>query len=207
VSAGMFAGGEVPRPGMFDENLDLVCGISRHLGVGEDAIRNGILAVEQDVGEFTCWRYRSEGLSGTEGTEGSEKECFLVNGFAANDPLSTEAVLRKVIDLLPPDRGELTGLLNLRLDRGDRTIQWIEALRAGWRERFRRLYVTGGHARALARRLPDVRLVTMTDPEELTRLVVSEANDRDVIFGFGNFHGMGERLVEHWSRNGAPGGV
>ncbi len=198
ISAGILTDGEAPRPGVFDANLDLVCGICRHLGVGEGAIREGIRQAERDVGELAFWRYRPED---------SDRECFLVNGFAANDPVATGAVLHEVVDLLPEEMGELTGLLNLRLDRGDRTIQWIEALQGGWRDRFRKLYVTGGHARALARRLPGVCLLKGSDPEKLTRRIVSDADEGAVIFGFGNYHGMGEHLVEHWSEIGEPVGV
>jgi len=190
--------GEGAGPALYEEHFDLVKSVSHHLGIDDATIRKGVLAAETDVGALACWRYHPEGM---------EHGCFLVSGFAANDPRSTEQALGRALDRLPTGHDQVIGLLNLRLDRGDRTVQWLEALRGGWLKRFRTLYVTGGHARALARRLPGVRVLTMTDPEEMTGVITSDVIDHEIIFGFGNFHGMGELLTEHWMEKGTPDGI
>lgn len=189
---------EVVRSRAFEDNLDLVCGLSRHLGIDDETIRRGIITAERDVGELAVWLYRSEK---------TDKECYLVNGFAANDPVSTREVLRRVEELLPARKGDIIGLLNLRLDRGDRTIQWLDTLGGEWLDRFSTLFVTGGHARAFTRRLRHARVLQETDPEKVTERIISGIPDRTIIFGFGNIGGMGELLVEYWSRRGTLHGV
>jgi hypothetical protein len=99
--------------------------------------------------------------------------------------------------------------LNLRPDRGDRTLQWAEALRGGFLDRFSRLYVIGLHARALARRLKRgnaagrIEVVRANRPEEITQSVLLGMGDTGgVVFGFGNIGGAGEALVAHWSAAG-----
>ncbi len=198
VSAGLSSDDRVMRSFEFDETLDLVCEISRHLGIDDETIREGIESVTRDIGALAIWRYRSERTG---------NECFLVNAFASNDPLSTQEAYQRVRDLFPGKKEGMYGLLNLRIDRGDRTLQWLDALRKEWANRFHALYVTGGHARALSRRLRDSRVLRETDPEKMTERVISEIPDGAILFGFGNIGGMGERLVEQWNLRGTRHGV
>ncbi|MFC1545321.1 poly-gamma-glutamate synthase PgsB [Gemmatimonadota bacterium] len=192
------ADGGALRSFEFNENLDLVRGISHHLGISDETIRKGIDAAARDIGALTIWRYRSESIG---------REHFLVNAFASNDPLSTREAFLRVRDLCPGCEERMYGLLNLRIDRGDRTLQWIDALRGEWADSFQTLHVTGGHARALSRRLSDARLLRERDPVKLTGLILSGLPDGAVLFGFGNIGGMGESLVDHWSRRGVPHGI
>jgi len=107
------------------------------------------------------------------------------------------------------------GLLSLRADRGDRSAQWADALGSGLLDRFDSLFVTGLHAAALARRVRrvarrsgrtatvDIRVLPRAPAPELTRRAVSElGSSGGVVFGMGNIGGVGEELVEHWSRTG-----
>ena len=83
----------------------------------------------------------------------------------------------------------------------------MEVLRRDWGERFEDLFVTGGHACALARRIPGARSLTGTDPEELTEAIISSVPDGEVVFGFGNFVGTGEQLAAFWEERGVSDGI
>jgi poly-gamma-glutamate synthase PgsB/CapB len=189
-----------PRFGRFGENLDLVNAVARSLDIEDRMIRDGIERAPGDIGALGIWRYRlGDGRA----------PCYLVNAFAANDPESTMLIHEEVIALLGVDPRRCVGLLSLRPDRGDRTLQWVAALREGFLDRFSRLCVVGLHGRALARRLGrvvnggKVEVLRGTKPEEITRTVLSGiADEGGVLFGFGNIGGVGQALVAHWSKAG-----
>jgi hypothetical protein len=101
--------------------------------------------------------------------------------------------------------------MNLRSDRADRTLQWMEALADGWLSRFSSLYVCGLHAPALERRLrrlfgnSRIKVLRSGQPAEMTREVLSEIRQTGgVVFGFGNIGDVGKNLVNHWCAVGEP---
>jgi len=154
----------------FQENLDLVWAAARSLGVADEAIRSGVKKAAGDVGRLRAWRYPKEG-SGPKGAAAPGPGCgswLVVNAFAANDPESTLLVHDRILDQMDVSAETSVGLLSLRADRGDRSLQWAEALAGGGLERFGRLLVTGLHARALRRRLrkvPGVERVELLGPD------------------------------------------
>ena len=203
----------------FSENLDLVVEAARRLGVGDDAILRGIAAARHDVGALGVWRVPAS----PEPRGAAPNRVHLVSAFAANDPGSTMRVYDEVMARLGPlrdtapggPRPRCVGLLSLRSDRGDRTLQWADALAAGLLERFDALLVTGLHAGALERRVQRVqgvrpaagpariRVLRPASAESLTRTALAEVGPQGgVVFGFGNIGGPGVELVEHWSRTG-----
>lgn len=192
-----------PAFSTFSENLDLVVAAARRLGVGDDAVRRGIANARHDIGALAVWRVPAEA------------PVHLVNAFAANDPESTMRVHDEVMTRL--GRPRCVGLLSLRADRGDRTLQWADALAAGLLERFDALLVTGLHAHALARRVrwrrsapgtdegspARIHVVGRASAEALTGAALAQLGPRGgVVFGFGNIGGPGAALVEHWARTG-----
>lgn len=190
----------------FPENLDLVVAAARHMGVGDAAIRRGISNARHDIGALGVWR-----VADGEGAP----PVFLVNAFAANDPASTVRVMDEVSGRLGAElagaegRMRSVGLLNLRPDRGDRTLQWADALGAGLLDRFDVLLVTGMHAGALARRVrrakaePRILVAGRSTADRLTRASLEAAGPAGgIVFGFGNIGGVGATLVEQWSRLG-----
>ncbi len=221
TAAPLFAGAD-GRLDAFAENLDLVVAAARFLGLDDATIRRGVEDARHDVGALRAWR-----ISGS---------AYAVNAFAANDPESTMVVHERVMTWLGSRtvfsgtarngrHPRCVGLLSLRADRGDRTLQWADALASGLLERFDALVVTGLHAPALARRVerlarrgtgrgvrPDrdattrpvpVRAVGRADAPELTRLALGELGAAGgIVFGFGNIGGVGTELVEHWRSTG-----
>jgi hypothetical protein len=214
----------------FDENLDLVVAATRFLGLDDATIRRGVERARHDVGALRIWKVASAPGASSAGDArsrpGEPGPAYLVNAFAANDPASTMEIHGRVMAALTSGPGAprggtdegvppCVGLLSLRADRGDRTLQWADALGSGLLERFDVLLVTGLHAAALERRVRavarrtgralegDVRVVPRASAPELTRRAVSELGaPGGVVFGFGNIGGVGRELVEHWSRTG-----
>ena len=194
-----------PGSGEFAQNLDLVWEAARSLGVPDQVIREGIRKSRGDLGTLQVWQYRREEAGST---------WLLVSAFAANDPESTLGIYDRVTAREGVEPERCLGLLALRPDRGDRTLLWADALRAGALERFRRLFVTGLHSHALKHRLKDhpagsrVEILSPTHPHRLMdRILEGEGREGGLLLGFGNFKGLGETLVRHWREVGDPHGL
>jgi poly-gamma-glutamate synthase PgsB/CapB len=173
----------------FAENLDLVIAVSRGLGVEDDTVARGIQNSRHDIGRLRIWKYKM-----------SDKSVFLVNAFAANDPDSTMMIYNKVARALSAPPSSFSGLLNLRHDRADRTVQWIEALKGGASSHFKNIYAIGGHSHALRRKMKSVTVLPHSDLKGLTDAVVEKMENGDILFGFGNIGGLGHDLIDYWQR-------
>ena len=218
TGASMIEEGKGPGPADFGDNLDLVVAAARSLGIDDDTIRRGVRGALHDIGAVRLWRY-NRGASAA--------PTFLVSAFAANDPESTMLVYDRVMKSLDTSPDRCVGLMVLRADRGDRSLQWAEALAGGLLNRFSHLYVTGIHAPAFRRRVRQldgrharqdksreegghrqgdalsIRILRSAPAANLTESVLSEIRDSGgVVFGFGNIGGVGEELVRHWARIG-----
>jgi poly-gamma-glutamate synthase PgsB/CapB len=180
----------------FSENLDLVVSAARALKVDDKTIVKGIQNAIHDMGRLRIWNLEVEG-----------KRIYVVNGFAANDPESTKKVLEKTQEILGGSASGMSGLLNLRRDRPDRTVQWIEALNSGMTERFAGIYVLGGHANVVRRKTVSAEVLSWKTPEEITRMIARGMKNNGILFGFGNIGGPGHHLVEYWQRKGTIYGI
>lgn len=205
-------------------NRALVRAAGEILELAPGAVDRGIRGARQDAGRLEVWRYPG-------GEEGSR--WGVVNAFAANDPESTFLLHDSLFGPEAQEEtdipGGLVGLLCLRGDRGDRTLLWAEALAREGAARFRRIYLHGVHAGALRRRLaggpaPEMVVLTSEDPAVIMNAILrdcggekgggpggggSEPEWAGMVFGFGNFVGLGERMVHHWATVGDPaeGGI
>jgi hypothetical protein len=173
--------------------------------VREGAVTRGLSLAQGDVGALRIWRYDRDEGGGS---------CFLVNAFAANDPVSTMEVLRRVAKDLGVAAQDCLGLLSLRPDRGDRTLQWSDTLRDGGLESFRTLFLAGLHARALRHRLRRhpragaIHILRPAPPQEvMDQLLGREEGTPGLVFGFGNIEGLGRSMVRHWGKVGEVHGV
>jgi poly-gamma-glutamate synthase PgsB/CapB len=183
----------------FPGNIELVNALCNHLNIDKKNIISGLKKVNYDIGEFKVWKYS---------TKEKRKTYFLANGFAANDPESTFEIISKLNKIFPFAQGKLVGLLSLRADRGDRTIQWIETLKNGGIDHFKWLYVTGTHAKIVKRKLEKIIILKDKRPEKIMETVTNKTNDdSSVIFGFGNFKGIGSLLIDYWNKIGEEYGI
>ncbi len=178
----------------FQGDLDLVYAVANHLGINGAKVVDGIRKAQHDIGKLDVRVYRPDEAA---------QPLYLINAFAANDPESTFEALSKVAGIVPEAAGNLIGILNLRADRARRSLQWISVLRAGAARRFRRLFVTGGHAALVCRGVPEARLLRTGRADEMMRSICAQAAGPAVVFGFGNMKGSGRLLVEHWNKVGA----
>ena len=190
--------------GEFGANLDLVWAAARSLGVKEEAIREGLSNAQQDAGALKSWRY---------GPDEPGESWLLVNAFAANDPESTMGIYDQLLESHGRGPENCVGLLSLRSDRGDRSLQWAETLEAGGLARFRRLFVAGLHAHALRHRLRHhseagrIEILQPSHPEGIMTQLLGGENGGGILFGFGNIAGLGRTLVGHWRKVGEPHGI
>jgi gamma-polyglutamate synthase len=196
-------GARSPDNGRWHADEALVRAAAALLGVDAMAVRRGLGAARYDIGSLQAWRAAADGPGGG---------CLLVNAFAANDPESTAHAYDKVLTAFGTSSTRCVGLLNLRADRADRTLQWLDALAGGMIHRFGHLFICGDHAHATRRRLRragtavEVDIVRGRDPRGITDSVLRIAGADDIVFGFGNIGGRGAALVRHWSAVATPVG-
>ncbi len=191
-------GGRMPRLAYdeFEENLSTALETCLALGLdGEQAVRSMADAVP-DLGALRTWSW----IDAASGAPVS-----FTNAFAANDVESSLAVLEKVASV--PAAAPLVGILNLRIDRGERTLQWLRTLRAGLPSGLSAIHVTGAHTKLVQRRLRAAGIPCSAaqgrDPAALFRglLEAYPAGFRAV--GLGNIAGLGAAIVEWCSTPGA----
>jgi poly-gamma-glutamate biosynthesis protein PgsC/CapC len=121
----------LPNPevdSFLDEDRRLAAAVAAHLGVAPAAALRGIQAAAPDFGSLKAWEAELGAVS---------RSWVLVSAFAANEPESTGLILDYLKKKLSPDERSLAGVLNFRADRGDRTLQWLEAHRRGFFAGFR----------------------------------------------------------------------
>jgi len=123
----------------FKENICLSLAVSEFLGIDKDTALRGMSKALPDFGSLKIW---------TAQVGSPSRKLFLVSCFAANDPKSTKDVLSKIKGTGLLTGKEIIGFLNLRSDRGDRTLQWVEAVRRGALKGFHKLAVIGKHSLA-----------------------------------------------------------
>ena len=202
-----FAEGELPA-GEFESNLRLALAVLASVGVDRATALRGIRRARPDFGSLKIWRAAFGA---------PPRVAFCVSAFAANDPESSADALAKARELLPPEAGPFVGLLCLREDRGDRTLQWIRAASAGFFDGFESVAVLGSPAPAVRRKLgralgAGLRKFSFdrdADPKawmsDLVRSTARPAGE-PVVVGLGNFVGHGEEFVRYWSEVGSPHG-
>ena len=211
--------GILPGDFRFEADRRLVEAVTDYVGLDKQTVREGVDRVSPDLGGLKIWRWQEkrplDTIQGQEpqapeqGRESGALQLDCVSAFAANDPEST----RKVLEVLE-GRGwlgekQLWGLLNLRRDRGDRTLQWLESFGSGEWPEISELFVMGDPSRAFARRLwasPEkvrCRIIRDQRPEVVMSALAAQATGAAVlILGMGNVGGAGRELIEYWEREG-----
>lgn len=187
----------VPRTepcSFFDEDRALAEAVAGHFGVPSGTALRGFAGTRPDFGGLQAW----EAELGS-----SPAPWILISAFAANEPESSGYVLAQFQEKIAREGRPLVGLLNFRSDRGDRTLQWLEAEERGFFAGFRSVYVVGAHVHssAIRKRRGGHRAFTPLSERsasELTKKIVSLEGTASVLIGLGNMGGMGAALVEHW---------
>ena len=184
----------------FTENIRLTLAVTDFLGIDRKDALQGMARAQPDFGSLKVW-------TADFGTP--PHRWYLVNGFAANDPVSTRKVLARLREKKLLERKRIVGLLNLRRDRGDRTIQWLNALKEGEFPEVHKFLLIGAHAHALRRKLrllPDTSLSVLKPqtPEKIMEHISAAERGETVLVGMGNIGGIGRNLVNYWEHMGTP---
>ncbi|MCK4762174.1 MAG: hypothetical protein KAW12_08255 [Candidatus Aminicenantes bacterium] len=222
TAAGIASGGQLFEKSWTKTSIKPLRGSSLEL----EQLINGLKKVKHDTSEFNIRRYSPEQ---------TQKTFFLTNAFAANDPRSTFEIITKINKIFPFSTGKLVGLLNLRADRGDRTVQWIEALKNGSGDFFKCIYVTGAHTKIVKKKLKNIVILKHKQPEKMMAKIIQNSmpeasaaettsshpqtgtgqaapaakttDHKVVILGFGNIKGAGNLLINYWNKIGEEYGL
>jgi len=181
-----------------EENIRLSLAAAEFLGIEREVALQGMAKVQPDFGSLKVWS-----------ADLGSPPCrwHFVSIFAANDPESTRRVLDRLEEKMSLNKEKMIGLLNLRRDRGDRTLQWFESLKEGAFPEFQKLFLIGDHTHALRRRLSlrnDAELFALKkqSPETVLEKISGIVRGEAVLVGMGNMGGFGKELVNYWERVG-----
>lgn len=180
------------------ENVGLALAVVNFLKVDREAALRGMAKSKPDFGSLRVWETDWD-------LPPRRWDC--VSGFAANDPESTGLIISSLMKKGFFDGKKILGLLNLREDRGDRTLQWVKALKRGALSEFSRFYLVGLHAHAFRWKFRGTRkdsfiVLKSRRPEEIMSQILDNEKEECVLVGMGNIGGAGKALVDYWERVG-----
>jgi poly-gamma-glutamate synthase PgsB/CapB len=183
-----------------EENIRLSLAVTEVLGIDRKVVLQGIAKVQPDFGSLKVW---SADLGSP------PNRWHFISIFAANDPESTRRVLDRLQEKTSLDKEKTVGLLNLRRDRGDRTLQWFAALKEGNFPEFQKLFLIGDHTHALNRMLklrgkPELFTLKKQSPETVLDKISETVRGEGVLVGIGNMGGFGKEFVDYWEKVGKP---
>ncbi len=172
------------------ENVALALAVCSSLGVERGVALRGMWSAKPDPGAMT-----------EDEVDFFGRRLVFVNGFAANDPISTEQIWEASLKR-HPDVDQRIALFNCRSDRADRSKQLAEAY-MGWSQADEVVLIGSGQyifARAAVRRGLDPTHLTFVDSiepahafEALAGLVTTSA----LVMGMGNIADPGLGLCEY----------
>ena len=182
----------------WEEDTRLALAVAESLKLNKSTALRGIDKAPPDLGILKVWRINT-------GSPSYQLRC--VNGFAANDPESTRLALSRLKARKRIEGRRWIGFLNLRKDRGDRTLQWLEALQGGIFPEFERIYVDGIHDHAFKKRFGDSEQISVSvlrgqRPEILMNQIIRREQRDCLLVGLGNMGGVGRDLVDYWEKVG-----
>ena len=182
---------------VFAENVALALQVASELGIDRETALRGMEAARPDIGAMGLFR-----------VECSPFSAIVINGFAANDRLSTGLVWEKAMEFLPAGLPVVL-LYNNRADREYRISEFLK-LPPGLKN-LKTVAVAGEHARKVARLFASRGLDTLAidagmECEALLSSLGRRLGSEYILFGVGNIRGRGRELVEYCIDNGqAPG--
>jgi len=172
------------------ENVAIALAAAARFGVDRETAIAGMWKAPPDPGALTAHEIDFFG-----------RRVVFVNGFAANDPASTENIWNIALEK-HKDVGSRIALFNLRADRPHRSLQLARGSDF-WRCADR-IILTGSGAFSFARHVGDLydasRLVIADDsrPEEVFERVIEACAESSLVVGMGNIGGQGLEIVRYF---------
>lgn len=173
------------------ENVALALKVCAALGVSRDVALRGMWKGKPDPGVMTIHHLNF-----------FNREIYFVNGFAANDPESTERIWNIALDRFPHVSKRIA-IFNCRVDRPDRSVQLAEAC-VDWRPADHYVLIGSGvyvFSQYAARAGLDMRKVVFAEDRpvsDIFEILISLAGRSAMIMGLGNIGGPGLPLVQHF---------
>ncbi|TFH41722.1 MAG: poly-gamma-glutamate synthase PgsB [Chrysiogenales bacterium] len=179
------------------ENVALALKVCASLGVGRETALRGMVKSEPDPGSMSDFSLDFFG-----------RRIYFINGFAGNDPESTETIWRMALERHRDVESKIM-IINSRIDRPDRSRQLGEAM-ASWPKADRYILIGSGSyfvERYAARAGVQTRF--FTNAEDLgTEIVFEEilkyCGRRTMVIGVGNIAGPGLELVTYFKNRSEP---
>ena len=181
-------------------NVALALAIAAELGVPREVALRGMVEAVPDVGALSEHEIDFFG-----------RRILVVNGFAANDPVSTEQIWNLTLDR-HRDLERRIMVVNCRFDRPDRSRQLGEAI-PGWQPAHRYVLVGSGtyvFARtAVAAGLSAGLLLPLegADRASVFEEIIGVCGRSSLVMGVGNIGGMGLELLRHFRNRARPDGL
>jgi poly-gamma-glutamate synthase PgsB/CapB len=179
------------------ENVALALAVTADLGIEREVALAGMQGCRPDPGALTEHALDFFG-----------RRLVFVNGFAANDPVSTEQLWKMAIEKYPGLRTRIM-LVNCREDRPDRSIQLGQELPRWSSADFVVAMGTGTYlfVRAAARAGLDpskLEIVEDAGEDEIFERVVGLVDESALVFGMGNIGGQGLPLTRYFANRAHP---
>jgi len=181
----------VPTKTPSEQNQELAKTLATELKISPECINKGISNSKMDSGEVSAYEFIHD-----------DKRIIFISSFAANDPVSSQILIDELKQKLELTNPEFVALLSLRMDRGERSQQWLDYLRSGQSTQFDRLFYMGAHAQVFKRKLNRGELIRTKKPDEISRQIMGTCSKDSIVFGLVNIHSMGMELLSYWKESG-----
>lgn len=177
------------------ENVELALAVCEELGVDNETALRGMWRAKPDPGAMT-----------EEEVEFFGRTMVFVNGFAANDPISTQYIWEQSLRRHREMKRRIA-VFNCRSDRANRSEQLAESY-ASWTQADEVVLLGTGQylfARAAVKNgLDPTRLVFVdqTHPADIFEILLGLAGSSALVMGLGNIAGPGLALAEYFANRG-----
>lgn len=174
------------------ENVALALRVCDDLGVERAVALRGMWGAKPDPGAMTAHEMDFFG-----------REINFVNGFAANDPESTERIWRMALERYPAVKRRIA-IFNCRADRPDRSQQLGRVI-AGWPPADHYLLIGTGtfmFARAAVEAGVDSLKIGLAEgrkADEVFERVLEQAGESALVMGMANIGGIGLDVVRYFA--------
>jgi poly-gamma-glutamate synthase PgsB/CapB len=178
------------------ENVALALAVCRHLGIPRRKAIEGMWNALPDPGVLTEHSLDFFG-----------RRIIFLNGFAANDPESTERLWNMALDRYPRQHRRLA-VFNCRHDRPERSVQLARAA-ARWRAADHYVLIGSGtylfatHAVKAGIDPMQLVLAEQRPVEELFEIIIDLCERSALVMGMGNIGGPGLDLVRYFRNRSA----
>jgi len=178
------------------DNIALSLDVCKACGVTEQVAMQGMKKANPDVGATKIYQIKQD-----------HKDIYFAHSFAANDPESTEFVI-KSLKTFHPDIGYTVFLLNTRADRMFRSKQLIEMLKD---IPYDALFLIGqetqtvlNYAQKQKLSMKNIINLTWTTGEKIVDSL-NEINEDVLLIGIGNIGGNGRLIVDYFKERSKAG--